>query len=89
MLFFFLTQNESFLLLYSFGILGVPLLASIQYGCKLNRLGALEHSLAHQLSLPPFFLVTVLKNIPEVRDLNSEEVPHCLVPTPAHPLPVT
>lgn len=64
-------------------------MASFQFGYKLNCLGSLEPSLAHQLSLPPFSPVTVSKNIPEVRDLSFKEVPRYLAPTPAPPSPVS
>lgn len=78
----FFIQSEGFLLLYSFGILGMSFVASVWFGYKLNCLGSFEPTMANQLSLPPFSLVTVSKNTPEVRDLNSKEAPCCLAPTP-------
>lgn len=72
----FIPTSEGLLLLYTFGIVGVCLLAFFRFGYKPSCLGALEPWLDHQLGLPSFFLVTVSKNLPEVRDLNSKEVPH-------------
>lgn len=59
------------------------LLASVWFVHKPKCLRALEPSLDCRLSCPSFFLVTVSKNIPEVSDLNSKEVPHCWASTPA------